>query len=59
MTTDTTFDLPDGTPVLPEKEAYQVAHCLENDSVDPLKPLVEKYGFIELMERFSNSFTEP
>lgn len=48
------LEQPDG-PVLTEKEVYLVAHCLEDDKVEPLKPLVEEYGFIELIKRFNNS----
>lgn len=40
---------------LPEKEFFAMAAALENDRVEPMKNLVEKYGWGELFERFENS----
>jgi hypothetical protein len=41
--------------VLSEKETLQMSHALQNDRVEPLKPLVDTYGWVELFERFENS----
>jgi hypothetical protein len=40
---------------LPEKEVLQFAHAWEHDRVEPMKPLVEKYGWEKLTERLAKS----
>lgn len=40
---------------LTDKEYLKVLHCFDNDKVMPLKPLVEEYGWTELLNRFRNS----
>lgn len=43
------------TEALPEEEVLQFAHAWENDKVDMMKPLVEKYGWEGLFERLEES----
>lgn len=40
---------------LTEKELLRFTSAWDNDSVERMKPLVEKYGWEELFERLENS----
>jgi hypothetical protein len=46
-------------PHLTEAEVLRFCHAWENDSVRDMEPLVEKYGWEELFERFHNSVDKP
>jgi hypothetical protein len=41
--------------ILPEKEMMKFVHAFKTDKVEPMKPLVEKYGWVELFDRLRNS----
>jgi hypothetical protein len=41
--------------VLSEKELMKFMHAFETDKIEPMEPLVEKYGWMELFDRFRNS----
>lgn len=45
----------DDEDALTENEFLTACHCFKHDEVKPLKPLVEKYGWVEFLERFDNS----
>jgi hypothetical protein len=43
---------------LTQEEFFTLAHAIDNDTVENVQPLVEKYGWKGMMWRFNNSCEE-